>query len=83
MTVRFNTGWVDQEFRRVIQEFMMSESIIWAYGSSWGYMVLNTNSIRRQTRINDKMMNYSFNCELSDRVISPSGSVPAFLEQVI
>lgn len=77
VNVKFNTGWVDAEFRRVISEFMMSEHIIWSRGSEWGRMVLRTNSMRRQTKENDKMMNYTFDCELSSLIIpnSPSASM--------
>lgn len=64
-----NTGWVDYEFHRVMEEMLMSNHIVWNCGDAVDWLILENNSIRRQQRRTDKMLNYTFNFRLAKMVI--------------
>ena len=67
--VRVNTGWVDQEFKRVVEELLMSDYIVWYKGDSWDNLILDTNGLRQQLQRTDKMMNYVLNFTYSAPLI--------------
>jgi hypothetical protein len=59
-----NTGWVDQNFRKVIEDLMISPSIVLFVGEGNYPLMLMDQTIKRQLQRNEKMMNYSLNFEL-------------------
>lgn len=68
-TIVVNTGWVDYDFYRVLDEFMESNQILWLYGNSSEWLILENNTIRRQVRRTDKMLNYTFNFKVAKPTI--------------
>ena len=75
----FNTGFVDESFNEVIEEFMMSETILmvinrttersgssYSIGQSYRWANLNTQDVRLQKHINEKTINYTIEIEVDD-----------------
>ena len=74
-SVRANTGWVDNDFRRVIEELLLSEMIIWNYGSQYEILVLTSENLKRQVTRADKMLNYTLAFDFGSPMIEiDSGS---------
>lgn len=75
----FNTGFIDESFNEVIEEFMMSETILmvinrdmtrsgttYSISQSYRWANLNTQDVRLQKHINDKTINYTMEIEVDD-----------------
>lgn len=58
-TLQLNTGYVDEGQFETIKQLMLSEKV-WAQIDSTVYPVnINTSSLTKKTKINDKLVNYS------------------------
>jgi len=75
-SVRVNTGWVDEDFRRVIEDLMLSEHIVWNYGNKYERMILKTSNTRRKLVRTDKMMEYTLNFEFATPMIEIDSGAP-------
>lgn len=64
-----NTGWVDESYGDTMQELLLSERVIWQYGSSRIPVKINTKSINKHKNINNKTINYNIEMELAFDVI--------------
>jgi hypothetical protein len=64
-----NTGWVDESYGEVMQELLLSERVIWVYGTKRIPVKVNTKSINKQKNINNKTINYQIEIELAFDVI--------------
>ena len=69
-TLKVNTGWVDEVYKYKIQDLMLSEYIT-SYDGYYVYRVqLKTKSMKMQTNINDKTINYSMEFDISSNIIN-------------
>lgn len=64
-----NTGWVDESYGDTMQELLLSERVIWVYGTKRIPVKVNTKSINKQKNINNKTINYQIEIELAFDVI--------------
>lgn len=58
-TIQLNTGYVDEGQFETIKQLMLSEQIWAKIGSSVIPVNINTSSLTKKTKINDKLVNYS------------------------
>jgi hypothetical protein len=56
-----NTGWVEESFKGVVQDLMLSESIYVSDGTEDVPVILKTNAQELFSQRKDKVINYSFN----------------------
>ena len=64
-----NTGWVDGNFRRIIEDLLVSPDIYLCSGTSNTRILLNNKNIDRKLARNDKMMNYTFDFDYAGTFI--------------
>lgn len=69
-TIKLNTGWVDENYRNKIQDLMLSENIVLYDLISYYRVQLKTKSIKLQTNLNDKNINYTMEFEISSNIIN-------------
>jgi hypothetical protein len=69
--VKLNTGWVNEEIKQVIKELLLSEYVylISADTITAGQAVVKTSSFIEKTNLNDKVINYEIDFELSTPLI--------------
>lgn len=65
-SIRVNSDWVDEEFKEVVKQLMLSEKIL-VNGTA---AKLNTKSMELQKSINTKMINYQLEFEFAYSVIN-------------
>jgi hypothetical protein len=69
-SIQLNTGYIDQAQYETIKQLMLSEQV-WAIVDSTIYPVnINTNSLTKKTKINDKLVNYTLEMEFAFDVIN-------------
>ena len=68
-TYTFRTGWVDDQFRRVVNDLMVSEHIIWNQTTINIKLKLVDNSKERLFTRSDGMLSYEFNFENATTMI--------------
>lgn len=65
-----NTGFVDESYNVVMQELMQSEKV-WLTEGNYTYPVLvDTNSLRFKTSVNDRLVDYTIKVTLSNNEIN-------------
>jgi hypothetical protein len=69
--VKLNTGWVNEEMKLLIKELLLSEHVylISADTITSGQAVVKTSSFIEKTNLNDKVINYEIDFELSTPLI--------------
>ena len=69
-TIKLNTGWVDENYKNKIKDLMLSENIILYDLISYYRVQLKTKSMKLQTHLNDKAINYTIEFEISSNLIN-------------
>lgn len=69
-TLKLNTGWVDENYKNKIQDLMLSENIILYDNISYYRVQLKTKSMKLQTHLNDKTINYTLEFDISSNIIN-------------
>jgi hypothetical protein len=69
--VKLNTGWVDENVKVLIKELLLSEYVhlMSADSTEHGQAVVKTSSFIEKTNLNDKVINYEIDFELSTPLI--------------
>jgi hypothetical protein len=69
--LKLNTGWVDENYKGLIKELLLSEhiNIFTAEGYDLKQAVVKTSSFIEKTNLNDKVINYEIDFELSTPLI--------------
>jgi hypothetical protein len=70
--VKLNTGWVNEEMKLLIKELLLSKYVhlISADAITDGQAVVKTSSFIEKTNLNDKVINYEIDFELSTPLIN-------------
>jgi len=69
-TLKLNTGWVDENYKNKIQDLMLSENVM-LYDLISNYRVqLKSKSIKLQSNLNDKNINYTIEFEIASNLIN-------------
>jgi hypothetical protein len=68
--IKANTGWVNENYKQVIEELLLSETIRVGYSGRPFPAVLKTKSIEKFKNINTKTINYQMEFELAYDVIN-------------
>jgi hypothetical protein len=69
-TIKANTGWVNENYKQVIEELLLSETIRVNYSGRPFPAVLKTKSIEKFKNINTKTINYQMEFEMAYDVIN-------------
>jgi len=71
-TIKANTGWVNENYKQVIEELLLSETIRVDYTGDRDYLpaILKTKSIEKFKNINTKTINYQMEFEMAYDVIN-------------
>lgn len=69
-TYELNTGYVDESYNEVMQELMQSEKVWLVNGNNVYPVVVDTNSLRFKTSVNDRLVDYTINVSLSNNEIN-------------
>ena len=69
-TITMNTGYVDEGQFETIKQLMLSEQVWAKIGTQVHPMNVNTNSLTKKTKINDKLVDYSIDMEFAYDVVN-------------
>lgn len=69
-TIKLNTGWVDENYKNKIQDLMLSENIILYDLISYYRVQLKSKSVKLQSNLNDKNINYTIEFDFSSNIIN-------------
>lgn len=62
-SITMNTGFVTEEYNKVLRELLLSEQVWMTKGSDILPMTVKTSSLQYKTSLNDKLINYSIDFE--------------------
>jgi hypothetical protein len=60
-----NTPYVDEEWNTNLKELMLSDEIYWNKGDEFIALVLQTDTVRLLTGVNDKLLQYTMNFNIT------------------
>lgn len=69
-TIKLNTGWVDENYKNKIQDLMLSENIVLYDLVSYYRVQLKSKSVKLQSNLNDKNINYTIEFDFSSNIIN-------------
>jgi hypothetical protein len=69
-TIKANTGWVNENYKQIIEELLLSETIRVGYSGRPFPAILKTKSIEKFKNINTKTINYQMEFEMAYDVIN-------------
>ena len=67
-SIKVNTGWIDEEYFELIQDMMLSETILLT-----NYeipVIIKTSSMQKKTYLKDKNINYTLEFEFANKLIN-------------
>lgn len=72
-TIQLNTGWVNDGYAEYIQQMMLSEKVLlcdYEVNEDYTPVRIKTKSLKKQTGLNDGMMNYTLDFEFAYDMIN-------------
>lgn len=69
-TIKLNTGWVDENYKMKIQDLMLSENIVLYDLVSYYRVQVKSKSVKLQSNLNDKNINYTIEFDFSSNLIN-------------
>jgi hypothetical protein len=67
-SIKVNTGWIEEEYFELIQDIMLSETIIYSLDEI--PVTIKTSSMQKKTYITDKNINYTLEFDFANKLIN-------------
>jgi hypothetical protein len=64
-SISLNSGFVDEQFNEVFEQLLLSEKVWITYNSNVLPINLKTSTLKYQTRLNDKLINYTIEADFA------------------
>jgi len=64
-SITLNSGFVDETFNEVLEQLLLSEKVWITYNSNVLPINLKTSTLKYQTRLNDKLINYTIDADFA------------------
>jgi hypothetical protein len=65
-TVKLSTGWVDESMKTQIEDLLVSKRVYFEEGD----LIVKTQSVDIQTKINEKLINYTIDFEINHNLVN-------------
>jgi hypothetical protein len=66
-TIKLSTGWVDESMKTQIEDLLVSKRVVLEFESD---VIVKTQSVDIQTKINEKLINYTIDFEINHNLVN-------------